>query len=59
MGLNTESPKAILDIKAKDQSNASTTNEGLLIPQVSRLRAANMANPSVSTLIYINTCSAL
>lgn len=58
VGINTPTPSATLDIQPNTANAATTatTAEGLLIPRVSRLRAANMGlTPAVSTMIYINS----
>ena len=58
VGINTPTPSATLDIQpnAANAVTTATTAEGLLIPRVSRLRAANMGTtPAVSTLIYVNS----
>lgn len=51
VGINTEFPKATLDI---DSSQSSIVPDGLLIPRLSKIRARNMINTQASTLIYIN-----
>lgn len=58
VGINTPTPSATLDIQpnAANAVTTATTAEGLLIPRVSRLRAANMGTtPAASTLIYVNS----
>ena len=58
VGINTPSPAATLDIQPNTANalTTATTAEGLLVPRVSRLRAANMGvTPAVSTLIYVNS----
>ena len=58
VGVNTSTPSATLDIQPymENAATTATTAEGLLIPRVSRLRAANMGlTPAVSTMIYINS----
>jgi hypothetical protein len=54
VGIGTTSPAATLDITASPTTG--TTVEGVLIPRVTRQRAKDMGtNPSISTLIYVNT----
>ncbi|MBQ0117500.1 MAG: hypothetical protein KBS98_06260 [Flavobacterium sp.] len=54
VGIATTDPKATLDITMANPSATATTSEGILIPRMSRTRAANMAAPVTSTLIYVN-----
>ena len=51
VGINTEVPKGTLDIAATEYL---TSPDGILIPRISKLRAKNIYNPEISTLIYIN-----
>lgn len=62
VGINTAEPKATLDLNpstenAKVKSNAS--NEGLLIPRLSKERLAKVASTNLqeSTLVYVNDVS--
>lgn len=57
VGINTDQPAASLDIRpsADNAQENATTNEGLLIPRISKVRASNMNGPEISTLIYINS----
>lgn len=62
VGINTAEPKATLDLNpstenAKVKSNAS--NEGLLIPRLSKERLAKVASTNLqeSTLVYVNDAS--
>jgi len=57
VGINTFTPKATLDIKAKVSSGTDTTPEGLLIPRIDRLRAQSMLNVDPSTLVFIDNVS--
>lgn len=56
VGVNNDTPNATLDVTAK--TTDGTTVEGVLIPRISRTKAATMSNPvsstEVSTLIYVN-----
>ncbi len=55
VGINTDKPQATLEIQpnvANADANA-TTNEGLLIPRLSKARVAKMAAPVESTLVYV------
>jgi hypothetical protein len=56
VGVNTDSPKATLDIQPSP-ANAlptATTNEGVLIPKLSKTRVANIATPEDATMIYVS-----
>ena len=52
VGINTSSPQATLDIDANTISG--TNPEGLAVPRVNRLKAQSMANPPLSTLIFVD-----
>lgn len=52
VGINTNSPQATLDIQSNILSG--TNPEGVAIPRVNRLKAQSMANPPVSTLIFVD-----
>lgn len=56
VGINTDAPKATLDINPNTVNDASTatTNEGLLIPRLGKSRVAMMAKPETSTLVYVS-----
>ncbi|PKF72283.1 hypothetical protein [Chryseobacterium sp. PMSZPI] len=54
VGVNTPSPKASLDITAKNPKGTTTSPEGLLIPRVDRQRAQSMTGVVNSTLIYVD-----
>ena len=56
VGVNTNNPKATLDIQPSP-ANAlptATTNEGVLIPKLSKTRVANIATPEDATTIYVS-----
>lgn len=55
VGINTDRPTATLDINANAENSKETanTNEGLLIPRLSKTRVAQMTTPSESTLVYV------
>lgn len=58
IGVNTSTPSATLDIQptATNAATSATTVEGVLVPRVSRLRAANMGTAvPESTLVYVNS----
>ncbi|MDY3521466.1 hypothetical protein D1J36_007805 [Riemerella anatipestifer] len=58
VGINESHPQATLEIKPNTANSLSTasTVEGVLIPRVSRLRAANMGSGvAESTLLYISS----
>ncbi|QAR30303.1 hypothetical protein EQP59_02470 [Ornithobacterium rhinotracheale] len=58
VGINETEPKATLDIKISDANKNSSTKEGILIPRVSRQRAADMGSDvTESTLIYVDDIS--
>lgn len=57
VGINTATPKATLDLTAKNSSGASTLADGLLIPRIDRQRALNMVSVAPSTLVYVNDIS--
>ncbi|QTV06358.1 hypothetical protein [Faecalibacter bovis] len=54
VGVGTDTPKATLDIVAKNTSGTSTDVDGVLIPRVDRARAQSMTQVAPSTLIYVN-----
>lgn len=56
VGINTDAPKATLDINPNTANAMSTgtTNEGLLIPRLGKSRVAMMATPETSTLVYVS-----
>ena len=58
IGVNTSTPTATLDIQptTANAATSATTVEGVLVPRVSRLRAANMGTAvPESTLVYVNS----
>ena len=61
VGVNTSNPEATLDIKpsAANAVTSATTNEGILIPRVSRdrLKSIVTANLKESTLVYVDNIS--
>ena len=56
VGINTTAPKATLDIQANPNAVAGT-NEGILIPRISKEKVAQMSTPETSTLVYVNDIS--
>lgn len=62
VGVNTAAPKATLDITPSNANAAvgATTNEGLLIPRLSKARLKNIAASELteSTLVYVNDATA-
>ena len=56
VGVNTDNPKATLDIQPSPANSlpTATTNEGLLIPKLSKTRVANIATPEDATMIYVS-----
>ena len=61
VGVNTSNPEATLDIRpsAANATTTATTNEGVLIPRVSRdrLKSIATANLKESTLVYVDNIS--
>lgn len=51
VGINTENPRALLDIQA---ANTSGIVDGILIPRVSVTRAKEMINAENATLIFVD-----
>ena len=56
VGVNTDNPKATLDIQPSPANSlpTATTNEGVLIPKLSKTRVANIATPEDATMIYVS-----
>ena len=61
VGVNTSNPEATLDIKpsAANAVTSATTNEGVLIPRVSKARLNSIATTNLkeSTLVYVDNIS--
>ena len=61
VGVNTSNPEATLDIKpsAANAATTATTNEGVLIPRVSKARLNSIATTNLkeSTLVYVDNIS--
>lgn len=55
VGINTDTPKATLDLRPNPDNAlaTATTNEGLLIPKLSKARVANIATPEEATMVYV------
>ncbi|MDY3317664.1 hypothetical protein PG630_10125 [Riemerella anatipestifer] len=55
VGINTNTPAATLEIKPSiaNASEAATTNEGLMAPQLSKTRVAGIITPVEGTLVYV------
>ena len=56
VGINTATPQATLSIEV-DPVNAlstATSNEGVLIPELSKARIANIAAPVDATIVYVS-----
>lgn len=57
VGINTESPRATMEITPtkKNNEDTATSNEGLIIPQLSKTRVANIDDQKLvkGTLIYV------
>lgn len=56
VGINTATPQATLSIEV-DPANAlstATSNEGVLIPKLSKVRIANIAAPVDATIVYVS-----
>lgn len=56
VGVNTDNPKATLDIQPSPANSlpTATTNEGVIIPKLSKTRVANIATPEDATMIYVS-----
>lgn len=52
VGVNTDNPKATLDIKAYKTDGSQ--EEGVLIPRLGKLAVSKIGSPEISTLVYIN-----
>lgn len=54
-GLNTTSPSATLEIKVADINGNNNTNQGIIIPKLTKERVAKIANTNLiqGTLVYI------
>ncbi|MBN3663091.1 hypothetical protein ACQ1Q1_01725 [Ornithobacterium rhinotracheale] len=58
VGINEGDPKATLEISVSKENESTKTKEGILIPRVSRQRAADMGSDvTESTLIYVDDIS--
>ncbi|MCK0203531.1 hypothetical protein MWN41_10955 [Ornithobacterium rhinotracheale] len=58
VGINEGDPKATLEISVSKENKSTKTKEGILIPRVSRQRAADMGSTvTESTLIYVDDIS--
>lgn len=55
VGINTDAPKATLDIKAYNTEGEQA--EGVLIPRLGKTAVAKIASPETSTLLYIDNVS--
>lgn len=53
VGINTTEPKATLEITPKASNLTGTTNEGLIIPQLTKARVKAIATPVEGTKIYV------
>lgn len=55
VGINTDTPKATLDLRPNPDNAlaTATTNEGLLIPKLSKARVANITTPENATMVYV------
>ncbi|WP_294243706.1 hypothetical protein [uncultured Chryseobacterium sp.] len=54
VGIANNAPAATLDVAAKAATGTTTGVDGVLIPRVTRERAASMTSVPVSTLVYIS-----
>ncbi|MBV7441231.1 hypothetical protein KRX57_07345 [Weeksellaceae bacterium TAE3-ERU29] len=61
VGINVEAPSATLEIQPSSDNAATnaTTNEGILVPKLTKERVSNIANESLvkGTMIYIDGIS--
>lgn len=56
VGINTDAPKATLEVVA--QNPTGTTNEGIIVPILTKDRVSKIATPVEGTLVYVNDFSA-
>lgn len=56
VGINSVNPKATLEINMANVNENNDTNQGILIPRLSKTRVANIHNDSLKTgtLVYVN-----
>lgn len=54
VGVNTQQPRATLEVAVLDASKSDNSNQGVLIPNLTKTRVASIASPVESTLVYIN-----
>lgn len=56
VGINSVTPKATLEINMANVNENNDTNQGILIPRLSKTRVANIHNDSLKTgtLVYVN-----
>lgn len=57
VGINTATPSATLDVRAKTTTGTSSAVDGLLVPRVDRQKAQSMTGIPTSTLIYVTNAS--
>lgn len=57
VGINSEAPKATLEINVASANTNNNTNQGIIVPQLSKQRIADITQTSLldGTLIYANT----
>ncbi|MHA3045618.1 hypothetical protein JSO61_009870 [Riemerella anatipestifer] len=53
VGINTLSPNATLEIKPNTTNLLGATNEGIIVPKLSKTRVAKMPSPQEGTLVYV------
>ncbi|MDY3535377.1 hypothetical protein PG614_05415 [Riemerella anatipestifer] len=53
VGINTSSPNATLEIKPNTTNLLGATNEGIIVPKLSKTRVAKMPSPQEGTLVYV------
>lgn len=54
IGVNTTSPRATLDVQIESSNLNTTTNEGVIAPQISKNRVAQIQTPIEGTLLYVS-----
>lgn len=53
VGINTDTPNATLHMEVATANADNETNQGLIVPRMSKTRVAKITNPIESTIVYI------
>lgn len=58
-GINSEAPKATLEINVANVNTNNNTNQGIIIPQLTRQRIADITSTNLldGTMVYANTAT--